>query len=212
MTDLANAFGFRRGAGPHFSDPWMLGPGHAVPVANLVGYEASGPTSRASTTSNFFTLVGYHGTALNSDFTADTYKTLLNVTAGRGLVAAFIGPTGGGAETTTFEVTIDGNAAVEIPVTVASAQRAFLGVFGKNNSGTVSELVLADEDQMNAGKTTFSTSAGGVLMPWKIMKQRGLSCLQFNVSLLVRVKHSANVTGTSSQERQCGIIHMNGLY
>jgi len=199
--------------GSHFKKPWLLGPGYAEPDYGLLSMTNSGPTQNNSTGATFWSQFGNHGTVLDSNFTADTYKNLLNVPSGKGLVATVVGPTADAAETTTFEFTVDGGTAEEIAVPVISGSRAVFGVTQTNNSTAVSQYAIHDLHQFNAGKSVYTSGAILYIPQWHVMTHvaSGVALLCFETSLLVRIKHSDDVTATGSQERQCGIIHRNGL-
>ncbi len=196
-------------SGPHFTDPWLLGPPITVANGSLLAYE--GATERLATVTAYWTMFNYQGTAANTDYTADAWKNIVNIT-GKGLMGGAVGPVAGGAETTTFGITRDGLPEVEIPVLLASGQRAVLAGSGNAaiyNSNTA--LAQGDMLQLNAGKTILSAPTSAFVMAWNVRRLLNLSSLRFDVSLLVRIKHSANVTGTANNERQSGVIHMNGL-
>ena len=194
--------------GVHFKEPWQLLP-QEVLATNIATYD--GASADTSATADFWTSVAQRGTALDTDFTANTYKTLLSVSSGKGLVAALVGPTAGGSETTTFEITVDGFL-TEIAVAVSNTHRAFLGKLVQRGIFTGASLFSQDVGAFDAGKTTIQNYAEVFYVPnWRTITNLGTPCLRFDSSLLVRVKHSANITGTASKERQCGIIHRTGL-
>ena len=208
MTRASELFG-GGGGGIHFKDPWEFMP-YTAAVADLLMYD-SGSASRAASTTNFFTELARRGLQNQTDWVADTYKTLLNVASGKGLVAAIIGPTMGGAETTTFRITVDG-VADEIAITGASGKRACL--LTKNNSNvdftTANTFVLTDAEALAADKATFANmyAAGGFIPGWRQMS--AFPMLRFKQSLLIEAKNSADITN-STATAYSGVMYRLGL-
>lgn len=210
MTRASELFG--GGGGIHFSDPWELLPRVAA-AANLT-LEENDATARTSATTAFFTAMAARGVQDTTDWTADTYKTLLTVASGKGLVAAIVGPTAGGSETTTFEITVDG-VLTELPIVVASGERAFLAVSGMSAvSFTFSAHFAVQGGTINAGKTTLGDPGGSGIEPylggWPLISAMGTPCLKFNQSLLIRAKHSANITN-STATAYSGVMYRLGI-
>tara|TARA_R110002110_G_scaffold53263_3_gene154038 strand:+ start:178 stop:840 length:663 start_codon:yes stop_codon:yes gene_type:complete len=164
----------------------------------------------ASTAAGFWTAVESHGTAVDSNYTADTYKTLYNDTAGRGLAAVIFGPTSGGTQTTTFRITIDGVATTIPAIAVASGSRAVLGsIFCNPVTSTNNYLGMLFGD-LDASKSVIAIGSAHVhqFIPIHTAFLLGQVMLRYESSLLIEASHSANITGTGSQERQSGVIHV----
>jgi len=159
-------------------------------------------TGRTSATTAFFTAVAaYMGTTDTTDWTADTPKTIYSHT-GKGRFAWFLGPTAGGSETTTLEITIDG-VLKEIPCAVASGERAlFTTYMGQptDEMSTTSALENQGGETMNAAKTGFTDQVSGTvfMLPWRSILVLGIPVLRYDVSLLVRAKHSQNITNSTA--------------
>lgn len=190
---------FGQDNGIHFKQPSQLMP-YVADVANLNVFD-NGNTIRASSTTAFFTqMAAAFGLQDTSDWTADTPKTLLDVSSGAGFVGAIIGPTAGGASTTTFEITNDG-VLDEIAITVASGQRAALVcTLGGAADYTSAEVFLYPGvgETISAGKNTFAASSNPVrvIRPWRHSAM--VPMLRFSQSLLIRAKHSASITNSTA--------------
>ncbi len=199
MAEIGSKFGLGGGGGIHFKNPWEFYPYMgAVAVINI--YDSGGTVRDASTT-NFFTQMANAGLQDTTNWTANTYKTLLTVASGKGFVAAMIGCTAGGAETTTFEITVDG-VLTEIAVgTLASGERAMLltGYFDDVDQTTALACSKPVAVALEADKATFGSFGGvnlSVIPPWRSM--RGIPLLKFSQSLLIRAKHSATITNSTA--------------
>lgn len=184
------------GDGINFIEPWKLLP-YTATVANLAVYDSAGAGKDASEVA-FFTEIARRGAIDTTNWAADTYKTILSVTSGKGLVAAILGCTMGGAETTTFRITIDGIAST-VAITGASGKRACLlarnGITAEFT--TVSEYLYPGAETLAADKATFSaTYAGAYIPPWRVMSASAM--LTFKRSLLIEAKHSANITNSTA--------------
>lgn len=195
----------------HFSDPKRLPKSSATVAEFFTGVRDNGSGKVNSTNSAFWTdQIGPHGADIDTDYAVDTYKTLVNLTDGSGVLTGVIGPTAGGSETTTFEITVDG-VLTEIAVSVTSGYRAYLG-YGA--SSTTEALAPANSalkfNALNSSKDTFDLFS--VTVPDIMgMLVSGTPLLEYTSSLLVRVKHSAAVTGTSLQERRSGAVYYDGF-
>lgn len=209
MTRASELFG--GGGGIHFSDPWQLLP-RVSTVADLFT-EDDGGFDHAASSTDFFTDMASRGLQDQTNWTADTYKTLLTVSSGKGLVAAIVGPTAGGAETTTFEFTVDG-VLTEVPILCASGERAFMAALCMaSNTFTTASRFAIQGGSLNAGKTTLGTPGTLVdtlLAGWPLVTALGTPCLKFNTSLLIRAKHSANITN-STATAYSGVMYRLGI-
>lgn len=187
--------------GINFKHPQRLRP-YIPPVADLLIGEADG-TPTNSTTTAFFTELARRGLQDTTNWTNGVYKTLLNVASGRGEVAALVGPTAGGAETTTFRITVDGVVHVLTSETLASGERAaFLAAyFDSGDYSTAGSVVNPGDEALEASKATWTTlsnlnSETSCIPPWRAM--RGIPMLEFTTSLLIEAKHSADITNSTA--------------
>lgn len=191
--------------GVHFKEPWLFQP--ITAAAGSLEVFDSGAVTRDSTTTAFFTEMARRGLQDTTNWTSNTYKTLLSVSSGKGLVAALVGCTAGGVETTTFEITVDG-VLTEIAVGgLASGERAVLSAAGLQ-AGTyyLGTVASADEwpfpggEALDADKATFGATYGvtAYIAPWRAHMFNAMPCLRFNTSLLIRAKHSANITNATA--------------
>ncbi len=198
------------GSAANFSDPKRMPKGIAQAQSIALNDYTD---NRSSTVSSFWTPLANNGVDDNTDFTADTYKTLVDITSGAGVLCAVVGPTAGGAETTTFEITIDGGTPVEITRTCASGDRAFLGHLISKSAFTASggpnyfpDGLASDKQGFDGSGTLLTLVTPNHLLFW------GTSLLEYTESLKVRIKHSANVTGTANQERRSGAMYYDGYH
>lgn len=197
MTDIANKFRLRGGF--HFTDPRQFMP--YCSAASALFVKGSAGASQASTTTNFFTEMARRGVQDTTDWTSDTYKTLVTVASGSGLVHAIVGPTAGGASTTTFRITVDGGTARTVTVTgLASGERAALLTMNYEQADFTTAAQLSDPktEALDADKATFGAldSDGVYILPWRWANTYRM--LEFQTSLLVEAKHSASITNSTA--------------
>ena len=206
MTDIGLKFGLSAG-GPDVNHARRLFKG-SQGVASLSIFENT--TSRASSTTAFFTqLAASHGTQDTTNWTADTYKTLLTHT-GSGLFHGVIGPTSAGADITTLRLTIDGQEFVRTVTTAASERAWFLMSMplggDEFNGATGNEQQVTGVDALNAGKTGFSAIRAGYLTPWRMLAMFN-AFIAYKTSLLVEMKHAQSITN-STATAYSGVIHL----
>lgn len=188
-------------SGIHFTDPAEFYP-FAAPVANIGAHDSANTRQNSSTTA-FFTEMARRGIQEQTNWTADTYKTLLNLTSPKkGFVAAVVGPTAGASETTTFEFTVDGAAAQEIAIPVASGERAILVSVGHLDTffATGGYWLNSYNQVLDSNKQYFTNSLGGgfTIPGWATTSMINPPQLKFSDSLLIRAKHSANITNSTA--------------
>lgn len=188
----------RRGDGIHIKQSAQLWP-FIAPVANLNVKDNANAAQASSTTAFFTQMAAAYGAQDTTNWTAATYKTLLSVT-GAGFLAAIVGPTAGGAETTTFEITVDG-VLDEIAITVAASQRAGLAC----KLCTATDFTSADvfaapgvDGTIGSDKATFTLPSNPVqyMLPWR--HAVAVPMVRFNRTLLIRAKHSATITNSTA--------------
>lgn len=193
------------GGGVHFTDPREF----KRVIATSSAFALYDDTTLAGGhEAGFWTEMGERGVAVDTDYSAGVAKSLLNVT-GKGLIAAVIGPTAGGAETTTFAITVDG-VARSIAVSVTSGKRAVLMPgHGPAAAFTTSASYLQSGGDLDAGKAMLTaTGANTLLATHELFGLFGTPLLQFQTSCVITCAHSANVTGTSNNERQSGVMYL----
>lgn len=184
--------------GIHYTDPWDV-PLAGYGVATSIEATDSGDVQRDSTTTAFFTELARRGEQEQTNWTSDTYKTIVNV-SGRGLFAGYVGCTAGGSETHTVEITVDGGAARVFAITgMASGDRAFVlcAPFLAIDPGGYE---ASGAEALDSGKniTTGMVSTSATILPWSSIIHAGTPLLKFSASLLVRAKHSANITNSTA--------------
>lgn len=196
-------------AGVNFSDPreFMR---LAINSGKLDNISAAGSGVTAAT-AGFFTQSALQGLADNTNWTANTYKTILSISSGMGLVSNLVGPTGlAGTPTTTFEITVDGAAAVEIAVAqTTTGHRSVLGPLAINGAFVIGDTLGLAPDSLDAGKSvpTYTTNIYETFA-WPAIRLIGMPCLIFRTSLLIRMKSSENNSTTTNQERQSAVHYM----
>ncbi len=197
--------------GPHFQKPSLLS-ANTIATSLINNYAASAGVTSASTTTQFFTNLAAYGVQDQTNWTAATYKTIYSHT-GSGLIYGMIACTAGGAETTTFEITIDGILST-ITVTNANLERAVLIASGAGNGTdftTASIWPTTNDAGLDAGTlTTFQSSNTWVWPSMRWFGLMGVSLLQYNISCLIRMKHSASITN-STATAYSGVMVRKGI-
>ena len=200
-------------SGVHFKDPWQFTPvSHSA--ANL-GIVSNAVAETFADATAFFTQLATRGLQDTTNWTADTYKTILNVASGKGLVSAYIGCTEGTAAAThTVEFTVDGVLTeIAIPI-VATGQRGclFTAIMATTSFTTAAAHAAAAFGSLNAGKTTFATipTTTPQVLDHGWITSHGTPCLLFERSLLIRAKHSTTITN-STATAYSGVQYRLGL-
>lgn len=183
--------------GVNFSEPWKLIP-MQCPVAGLNIADRSGNTSDCSSTA-FWTDFATIGAIETNNLTADTWITIATI-SGKGLLAGVIGPTSAGADTTTFGIDVDGAGEVEYPVVCAATTRAALFCGSMLDTSFTTSPDWADQGgEFNAGKTVLVAGSAARYIPsWHSIAMLGTPVLEFKRSLVVRVKHSQNISNSTA--------------
>lgn len=183
---------------------------HTVESSTLNIYNAANAKVALDTTAGF-TGIAQFGIQENTDWVANTYKTIYSHT-GCGLILALIGPTAGGAETTTFEITIDGVLST-ITITNANGERAVLAAQSMGISGGTefTSINIWQENQtgMDATRTTLQTNAN-VILSARTAGILGSPLLRYDYSCLVRMKHSTSITN-SIATAYSGVVVRKGI-
>ena len=195
------------GGGINFSDPRRMIP--VTVVSNSLNFYDTSGTQQAGGSTQFFTGIAAYGVQDTTDWVANTFKTIYSHT-GFGNIAAMIACTAGGAETTTFELTIDGTLST-ITVTNATGERAALLTSVGSNADftTAAQFDKAADSGLNAGTTTFQTGAMFIPAFIKSMKT-GIPLLEYKLSCLIRMKHSASITNSTATSYS-GVIVRKGI-
>ncbi|CAB4165267.1 hypothetical protein UFOVP823_24 [uncultured Caudovirales phage] len=197
MADIRLSQLYPEAGGHHFKKPWKFIPSVSL-VGNVTAIMGNG-TATISSATNFFTEMARRGLQDTTNWTANTYKTLLNVTSGCGLVACVVGPTSAGADTTTFEITVDG-ILYTMSIVTASGTRAVLSIGSVRTAGAGTYILNNTMGPIDAGGTTFGDdNYAEINLPhWGEIGKYGSPCLEFERSLLIRAKHSASVTNSTA--------------
>lgn len=194
--------------GVHFTDPRWLPQGYGE--EGVVGMSNSAASFDYFNVANGWTYLGRLGTAVDTNYSADTFKTLLSVSTQAGYLAGVVGPKMVTAtDTTTFRITVDGGSAVSIAIVGAgSAVRCYLGFPVPRSLYTTADVsgyggqLASDKMRMLFGVS--ATEA--ILLPVSRCLMQGMGLLRFTSSLLVECKTTQAQSGTAAQERQSGVI------
>ena len=210
MADIATKFGLGGSAGPHFTDATWFQKTLAVDTTIYIRGIA---TTRTSQAAEFWTAaIAARGVADDTNWTADTYKTIANI-SGAGLLYDAIGPAGlAGTPTTTMRITVDGVAYTIAETATTTAHRLILGAcFISDSTGaafTVAANFANGVDSINAGKTAQTVVTNGVwITDIGFMSMMGTPALYFGTSLLVEMKSSETNSTTTNRERSSGLIY-----
>ncbi|MBI1778507.1 MAG: hypothetical protein HYR63_24475 [Proteobacteria bacterium] len=154
-----------------------------------------------------------HGMYLDSSWTANTYKTLLDITSVAGFATAFVGPTlASQNDTVTWKVTIDG-VSVERTITAqAATQRTLLGLALTDSAfivGPGGALNLFSSGVSGDLTTFYAQTASYNLLPLTVQPALSLGCtvLQFANALKVEAKTSAAINATANLEQRSGVVY-----
>lgn len=208
---IETQFGINTGGGVHFKDPREMWKFVSESAGALQAYGAS-TTATTAGTAGFFTEMAIRGVADDSNWSANTYKTILSVSSGAGLVSHLIGPTGlAGTPTTTFEITIDGTLYTIPVVATTTLQRAVLGALinelTEGGAFNTAKNYALGTKSVSSDKTTdrVITSYFANIPGWGFLRTMGTPCLIFRQSLLIRMKSSEANSTTTNQERQSAV-------
>lgn len=192
------------GLGPHFTDPRRF-LRFSTASANL-GAHVSGYFTGAADS------LDRHGADVNTDYTASSAKTIVNIASGSGYLAGVVGPTlTNVGDTAIFTITVDGGSAVAITVTnQVAAGRCYLGVpLGAQGFFTTADRFYANAAGVSSESTTSYMGTPGYRSPGDVISlmSQGVGMLYFSISLLVTITSSINQTGTANQERRSGALY-----
>lgn len=196
--------------GPHFTDPREFD--KSITVATAISNVVTNTASASDVVAFYTNLANGGGIVDDTNFTAATYKTILSIPSGMGIVSNIIGPTGlAGTPTTTVEVTVDGAPAIEVPiVATTTGQRAVFGAYVNDETAgglfTTAFAPYRIKSTMNAGMNT-SLETNIALMPIWFARTFGTPCLIYRTSLLIRMKSSENNSTTTNRERRSAVMY-----
>lgn len=194
-------------AGVNFTDPREFM--RSLAAASALTIFDSTTTGQTGDSQPFFTQLATQGVADDTNWTAATYKTILSVSSGIGVVFNLIGPTGlAGTPTTTFEVTVDGTLTEVAVVATTTGQRAVLGPTQSNVAFTTASAWLQGATSIDAAKDTQLLVTPNIAPP-RALRTFGSPALIFRTSLLIRMKSSENNSTTAAVQRQSGVSYMS---
>lgn len=183
------------------------------PIKSVVA-STMGTPSTAGNAAGFFTGDGYsmdrQGAQDDTNWTADTYKTIVNLTATKsGLLTGFVGPTlPTAADTCTIRVTVDGVAATLVGTAQENAARIIFGPLPAIETVfTTANRLIASMGAAPSDGITLRGNAGTVIGPMDALFY-GCPVIRFNASLLIEAKISVNLTTTTNVERRCGVYYL----
>lgn len=142
----------------------------------------------------------------DTNWTADTYKTILNLSGQSGLVVGFLGPTLPTAgDTNTMRITVDGAAYTIVLTAQVNAGRSYLACVRSNTIYTTVDTEMAYAGTSSDGLTAYITFVAAILSPSDALAT-GATLLRFSSSLMVEMKISVNLTTTTNVERRSAVI------
>lgn len=218
MAAIGTKFGLGKAGGVHFTDPREFFRQLVLSSSRLCVRTAS--ATQGAEAAAFWTEIDVRGVADDTNWTSDTYKTILSVSSGIGLVSNIIGPVGlSGTPTTTFRITVDGVQSQPIPVVATTTgQRAMLGpsFTSASQAGSFYTAALIAQQgatSINAAKDTQYIGGTGtndaLLSPWQTLRLMGTPCLIYRQSLLIEMKSSESNSTTANRERSSGVQYMS---
>lgn len=191
------------GLGPHFTDP-----------RRFLRF-SSASANLAANVADYFTGQAYsldrQGVDVNTDYTASSAKTIVNIASGSGYLAGVVGPTlTNVGDTAIFTITVDGGSAVAITVTnQVAAGRCCLGYAMSPAIFTTADRVYASAAGVSTKSSTAYLGTPNYRAPMDVFTAMamGLGVLYFSSSLLVTITSSINQTATANQERRSGALY-----
>lgn len=198
-------------SGVHFTSPYDFF--KAEQPANGLNLYNDSTVAQVSTTAGFFTQADTMGVSDDTNWTANTYKTILTVSSGPGLISHVIGPTSlAGTPTTTFGFAIDGAAEVEVAVTLSTtAVRAVLGAYVQPTFFTTANNMATGAASMNASKSVSRLNNTMAIPNLNGMRMMGMPCLRWRNSITIRMKVSENNSTTTNRERSSAVLYALGV-
>lgn len=196
MSDILTKLGVG-GGGPNFKDPRLLMP-FRFTATDLHVYDTGG-VNRTFATTEAFTECANRGVQDTTNWSADTFKTILSV-SGAGKMYGYIGCTSGGADDHTIEITVDGTVYTIVIPTTSGLRAALLPNYEANTFYTTSGVAVAYHSVLDSGKQYFDGVAGNVpsIPSLVAIEKMGYPVLQFDQSLLIRAKHESAVTNSTA--------------
>lgn len=178
----------------NFNDPKYFLRYGAITPTNLGSGDGTDATAAA-----FFTTSAVKAGAIDTtNWSADTYKTIVNLSnANGGLMSYYLGPTCGATESHTVRITVDG-AVYTIVLTTASTKRP--GLFAAPYSGDDAiESATTSTEAMNAGKTALvDFNVLSYFPKWSSVYRKQARVLEFRTSLLVEAKQTSAITNSTA--------------
>lgn len=194
--------------GINFYDPRRL---MRMQVSQAALFDISNAGVRVqNTTATFWINLALAGVNVDTNFTASTYKTLLSASPDQGRIASIVGPIALGAGETTTALVTSEFGAYEISVALTSGYRMVLGNIS-NGAAVFSTSVLVAPLAITSAKNIVTVDNTAYLnLGWEnSLSDIATPCLQYNTFISVQIKHSANVTSTTNNERQSGVVYMS---
>lgn len=184
---------------PGFTDPSGFRP-YTFISTKVCAFDSASVQQTVDATA-FHTEMARRGLQDTTNWTADTYKTILSVASGPGEVAFMCGPQAGGVATTTFEITGDRGTKTVAVTPLASGERALLvapGAMTADAFYTTSSAWLKPIDEaLKSDKATWQVPATLVqnVLPWHAVS---VPLFTFKNGVLLRMKHSASITNSTA--------------
>jgi len=188
---------------PYISHPRFF-PRWQIPHT-LLQYNRTGSTGVLDTGA---TNLSEWGVADDTNFSANTWKTILSVTGSTpGVVSGIFSPMSGGTHTVDLQVTVDSQPAWAVSAALAANQRLYLGPLNSGTAITAGILLLStDYTALNGAKdTSVVTGSQTALIVPPFTSQPSPPLLLFQGALLVEMRTTATL-GTSGN-RTAGVLY-----
>jgi hypothetical protein len=152
---------------------------------------------------------------LDTDWVADTFKTVVSISSGSGFVSAMVGPVPPSTSAITFRVEVDGvTTDIAFPSVSGTTHRPILGrVRNRSASATDPRDLFSDihngTTNVGSGVQTVTASGGqGVMVLTPVQCHlSGAGMLRFERSFSLQMKGAVANTVTTAFERRCGVLY-----
>lgn len=195
----------------NFKRLWKMIPKTGGTSSNAFAtYTGSTTSTNGDNQTLMWTVLSNRGAVDSSAKTANTFASILNVSSGKGEMAAIIGPIVNADGCTSFEITRDGEGPYLVHVSTSAGSRAgLLSNFGVAN--TQAYVNNATTFNLNTSKSVFTSSVQAIVPTWEQIKYEGVPVLEYLRSLLIRVAITSDNSSTTNNERYAAVMYRAGL-
>jgi hypothetical protein len=202
--------------GVNFTDPYKFIPVSAI-ANSLKTWTSLTVTSGnnelvGDTSATFQQTIGGVGATLTQTFTANTYNTILNVTATKaGEVTTIYGPIQNTTGAQIIRITRDGGTPKTLTISVTAGYRACLLTGGIQSSATTPANLATAQFGANTARNTLDLSSAAsspkLLTDFQTAKYYGTSLFEFSRSLLVEIQSTSTIASTGLFESTAGVVY-----